>query len=233
MGIRSVGIDHWPRRLLSALLAVFAGCSGKTEPRLAPDEVPTAGEPADYACVIGDCETIGPRAAVLPSPFCPAAEPTAGSSCTRDGQQCSYGDEPSAYCRRSYACVGSVWQVPIVPRTACEAQPDGFCASAPDPGGACMTSAVDYNVPCSYAGGVYCFCLGNPPRRLGIAGVWECYGPPRNGRCPEILPKLGDGCARSGQFCKYGIVQWACFAPYANVYCEQGAWRRAGEACVD
>jgi hypothetical protein len=217
---------------LLALLTVVAGCSGKTEPTLGPGEDPASGESADYACVLGDCETIGRRAADLTSPFCPVAEPTTGSPCTKDGQQCSYGDAPSAYCRRFLECVESVWRVPSVPRTACQAQPDGFCPSAPDPGGACTTNAVDYNVPCSYDSGVYCYCLGNPLRRPGIAGVWECYGPPRNGRCPEVLPNLGDGCARSGQYCKYGIVEWGCFAPYANVYCERGAWRLAGEACL-
>ena len=83
--------------VLPALLGVFAGCSGKTGPTLAPGEFPTSGEPADYACLLDECETIGRRAAILPSPVCPAAEPTAGSSCTRDGQQCSYGDAPSAF----------------------------------------------------------------------------------------------------------------------------------------
>jgi len=119
-----------------------------------------------------------------------------------------------------------------MPPTACEAQPAGFCPSAPDPGGACTTNAVDFNVPCSYAGGAYCYCLGNPVGRPGIAGLWECYGPPRNGRCPEVLPNLGDGCTRSGQYCKYGIVQWGCHVPYASVYCEQGAWTLAGEVCL-
>ena len=175
--------------------------------------------------MLGACEVIGARVAREASPVCPAAKPESGQDCEADGLTCSYGESLMAYCRDYVTCSHRVWSH----RTDCQVQPEGFCPAVPTPGLACVVGKVSAFVPCEYPPSVVCYCLGNP----GARGNWECYGPPRNGACPEVLPNLGDGCARPGQFCNYGVVGQGCSAPYANVSCSDGAWQREGTPCVD
>jgi hypothetical protein len=91
--------------------------------------------------------------------------------------------------------------------------------------------------PCEYADGVGCYCVGNRSAAqggiVGDSGLWKCYGPPKNGACPELLPNLGEGCAVNGQNCVYGQVTQQCFSPYARVVCESGAWQDAGGDCAE
>jgi len=189
------------------------------------------GDPANFACVLGDCKPIGERIPPKPGPRCPVEEPTENSPCDVDATECSYGDSLTAYCRRYLKCSGGVWTVPPNRPTECPQQPAAQCPAKPPADTHCVASNIDGFVPCEYSAGVTCYCLGNPVGVPGSESQWECYGPPRNGACPEALPNLGDGCDTNGQACHYGIVQLGCHAPYADVYCYQGAWEAATPTC--
>lgn len=76
-------------------------------------------------------------------------------------------------------------------------------------------SGIDGVVPCEYAAGVACYCLGNPVGVPASESQWECYGPPRTAIARKPLPNLGDGGEINGQACHYVIVQLGCHAPYA------------------
>jgi hypothetical protein len=113
----------------------------------------------------------------------------------------------------------------------CLTHPSSFCPEAPTHGDSCVQGSVDWHVPCEYSGGVTCYCQGNPPVE-GAGGVWVCFAPPPNSACPEILPNLGDGCSTNGVTCRYGIMEQGCWAPYAQVFCYQGAWEIAPPVCL-
>jgi len=189
------------------------------------------GAPENFACTLGDCQPIGERVAPKPGPRCPVEEPTENSPCDVNATECTYGDSLSAYCRRYLKCSGGVWTAPPNRPTECTRQPAAQCPAKPAAATHCIASDIDGFVPCEYAAGVTCYCLGNPVGVAGSESQWECYGPPRNGACPEALPNLGDGCNINGQACHYGVVELGCHAPYADVYCYQGAWEAATPTC--
>lgn len=192
-----------------------------------------SNDPSNFGCLLDrSCTPSGNRADPLPPPSCPALEPGEDEPCASPGLQCSYGDSVTAYCRRYYTCDQDSWTVPPSRSGTCVTQPSGFCPREPQHGEGCTVGEVDVFVACEYSGGIGCYCLGNPVGRVGAEGSWECYAPPTNPACPESLPNLGDGCAASGQVCHYGIVQQGCYAPYADVYCFQGAWEASSAACT-
>jgi hypothetical protein len=130
-------------------------------------------------------------------------------------------------------CAEQSWRMPANRSASCMSHPDGFCPTSPLHRAECTTGEFDLLfIPCDYPNGVACHCVGNPVRAEGIQGEWECYGPPRNGACPEIMPNIGEGCARIGQFCGYGLVEQGCYASYASVLCDQGAWEEVEAACA-
>lgn len=192
-----------------------------------------ANDPSNFACLLDQrCTPGGERQDPLPPPSCPASEPSEGEPCETGEGECSYGDSVAAYCRSYFACVEGSWQVPSTRRGTCATHPEGFCPARPEHAASCTVGNVDVYVPCEYPNGVSCYCLGNPVGRVGATSTWECYAPPTNPACPELLPNLGDGCAENGQSCHYGIVQQGCFAPYADVYCFQGAWEASFPVCT-
>lgn len=241
--IRRYRIDGlvWVLGLPAFLCVNVQACSGRLEKNPAPSatagaagdsEDTSPNDPANFACVLGDCETIGERVEPMPAPVCPTEEPGEGSACIDDELQCSYGSSSSAYCRRYLVCTGGAWVVPATRVSTCMVQPPEQCPTEPQPGAACVSSEVNGNVSCEYGHGINCYCLGNPVGAPRSKSEWECYGPPRNGACPELLPNIGEGCAINGQACHYGIVQWGCHAPYADVYCYQGAWEVSSAICA-
>lgn len=189
-------------------------------------------EAANFACVVSQCETIGDRVSPGPRPRCPEQEPAEGETCETEALECSYGRTLASYCRRDVKCTDGVWTVPANWVARCQKQPSHHCGSQPQPGGACTTSEVDAFVPCEFSGGIVCYCFGNPVGVSGRPSQWECYGPPRNGACPEALPNIGEGCGNNGQSCHYGVSQQGCHAPYADVYCYQGSWEPGSAVCL-
>ncbi|MFZ5895697.1 MAG: hypothetical protein ACOY0T_31865 [Myxococcota bacterium] len=190
-------------------------------------------DPANFACPLDQvCTANGQRPKAVPKPSCPDSAPAEGSACSAEGLTCSYGDSVTAYCRSYLTCSAGSWKTPDNRKDVCLSQPANFCPAKPSQGAACTVGSVDVFVSCEYSGGVACYCLGNPVGITGAKGAWECYGPPRNSACPELLPNIGDGCSSNGQTCHYGIVQQGCYAPYADVFCYQGAWEAAQSTCT-
>lgn len=222
---------------LAAMLPFFVGaCSdGSGGPEDAGSTSSASGTDADnaanFACRFDDCEAIPERVLAPPRPACPGDEPEEGAACQMGGLSCSYGRSAAAFCRRYYECVGSAWVVPENRQSICENQPADFCPVSPEENAECTVGKIPDFVPCEYPGAIVCYCMGNPRFQVGAPGLWECYGPPQNPACPELLPNIGDGCAKTAQFCSYGIVEQGCYAPYANVYCYQGQWEIAGATC--
>jgi hypothetical protein len=189
-------------------------------------------DPLNNPCEFGDCTVVGSRVAPVPGPVCPRGEPNAGDQCG-DAATCTYGNSVSSHCRREYQCTNDIWVAQESRPFGCASHPESYCSSEPQPGGVCTTDEFErFFIPCEFPGGVRCHCVGNPVTRAGIQGQWECFGPPRNGACPELLPNLGDGCLENGQYCNYGIVEESCYSPYAGVYCSQGVWEKTDEGCA-
>jgi hypothetical protein len=214
----------------AAYCMLALSCSGSGADQTSTLRSTASDNPANHACALKDCDVIGRRAPAELGPVCPASKPEASLPCETNSLECSYGSSLATYCREFFECVGRIW---TVAESSCVSQPEGFCPATPQPGQACTVGRISVFVPCEYPEAVACYCLGNPKGRLGAAGRWECWGPPPNGNCPEVLPNLGDGCSTTGQYCEYGVVGQGCDAPYATVYCRQGAWESAGEVCVD
>lgn len=187
-------------------------------------------DPANRACLGAACKTPVRRVEPMQGPSCPAGSPKAGDACKTDKLECSYGGSVAAFCRSYFECTGGVWAAK--PKATCVEQPASFCPSQPSHGTKCTVGQVDVFVPCEYQGGIGCYCLGNPLGVPGAAGEWECYGPPANAACPEVLPNLGDACKVSGQFCNYGGTEQGCHSPYADVYCYDGAWEASSATCT-
>lgn len=228
---------RWAKVVCSLFVCLIPSCAGDAaSPESGADrDTPRDIEyenPTNHPCTVGDCEPVGPRASPSSPPMCPTQEPEASEPCAAEGLTCTYGSSITAYCRHYYQCTELVWQVPERASSGCLAQPADFCPSEPAPGSDCTVGEVSAFVPCEYPQAIGCYCVGNPFFRPGAPGQWECYGPPRNGACPELLPNLGDGCSTFGQFCRYGIVGQGCDAPYAEVYCYQGAWEAMGTGCA-
>lgn len=219
--------------LLVPVAFVFwlTACSGDAAPDSLSGLRSTSPEnPINRACNFGDCEPVGDRVLSEPPPLCPALEPAAGQPCHSAGLKCSYGEGVVSYCRMFYDCIDGSWQAPQIENSVCVKQPEDYCPPAPEPDSPCAVGAVSSLIPCEYRDDVGCYCESNSQDVQGATGLWRCYGPPRNGACPKRLPNLGDGCATDGQYCSYGYVQQACDAPYADVYCYQGAWEVGGVA---
>jgi hypothetical protein len=237
---------RWPRHAgslvtcgLLLLGTGIAGCSGRSTTNPAPspsgqsgnpdqsDDVPAEG----FACLLDECTPVSSRPKPVGRPACPEGKPDAGADCSNDGLKCSYGESQASYCRDFMVCSAGQWSDTSEPKATCLTQPNEFCPVKPSLGAACTVGATSVYVPCEYEAGVLCYCLGNPVGKPGARGQWDCYGPPSSPRCPEALPNLGDGCAETGITCHYGVKSQGCYAPYADVYCYQGAWEASSPIC--
>lgn len=212
------------------LLPATGGCLGTTDEGEGGYST-SSEDPRNIPCVLGGCAPTPDRLTARPGPACPAEEPVPGSGCNADGMDCTFGNSATAHCRRYYRCETGVWVFPNDRNATCSSQPASQCPRDPSPEGECTAGEVDVFVPCEYSSGIACYCLGNPVGIPGATGEWECYGPPPNPECPEILPNIGEGCARTGQFCRYGVVGLGCRSSYASVYCYRGGWEAAMTTC--
>lgn len=211
-----------------------SGDDGNATPQMADGEAPLTEEalglenPNNHACRLESCKLIGERSAAGPRPTCPTSPPQVGEACENAGLECTYGENPSPFCREYFQCSGGIWST--LAGDSCMER-SSTCPSEPRDGTMCTVGDEWAWVPCEYPDGVMCFCLGNPLGVPGADGEWECFGPPNNGACPTILPNLGEGCAPTGQFCNYGVQELGCNSPYAEVYCYQGEWEKTSSGC--
>jgi hypothetical protein len=209
------------------------GSGGGSEAALGGSAGRLGHDSSSFPCSLDEtCTASGQRPEATPKPSCPESLPPERSACHSEGIACSYGASVTAYCRTYVSCVSDVWTTPDNRKDVCLTQPTGFCPTEPAQGASCTVGDVDVFVPCEYPGGIACYCLGNPVGITGAHGAWECYAPPTSSACPALLPNIGDGCDTNGQSCHYGIVQQGCFAPYADVFCYQGAWEVAQAVCT-
>ncbi len=217
---------------------VLVGCGGSTEQDPAQggasaDASAAGGTDSSLPCV-GPCTDTGVRPTPLPRPVCPSSAPSVGTPCSPPDLACTYGDSPAAQCREYYHCAsadsGSItWQIDasFASGVPCIALSPSACpATPPKAGDACGIEVP--GMPCQYQN-QSCLC---EPGKDESKGIWNCYGPPVDVRCPALLPNLGEGCDTPGVQCDYAID--GCFLPENSVvFCYQGAWEvgAAGFGC--
>jgi hypothetical protein len=197
----------------------------------------SSGGPSEYAageenpdnrfCLLPQCDRNVRRVEPLPAPVCPATEPTQATECAVEGLRCSYGDSLVSHCWRFHTCTNQSWVMQATDPNGCESPPDGYCPESALQGQQCATAPAIARLACRYPGGVQCYC----GERTGGGATWGCYGPPNNPACPEILPNLGEGCGKLGQFCNY-VEAEDCSLVYSGVRCYQGAWEAAEGTCL-
>lgn len=184
--------------------------------------------PASQRC-IGPCQNEGMRPVPSARPKCPEVEPTSGQACADTNLECSYGDNPSAPCRRLYGCqqadAGLTWFLDPARQESypCTSLPDGYCPATP-PAQLSYCTVASYNTPCVY-GTLLCYCDGfDVPVAAGTPAHWGCSGPPADLACPAALPNIGEGCSSQtqGTECDYA---GGCLDPTSgNVFCYNGVW---------
>ena len=144
---------------------------------------------------------------------CPETLPSDGASCSEDGLNCTYGDDPRFQCRDTAICIGSSWTVSPSTDARCAEDPrPPSCPATPPSGGMC--SGPDQ---CVYEDGTSCLCTSCPPGDpvcMGGDPMWHCT-PPQAG-CPARPPNAGTRCGMEGQRCDYTCD--------LNVTCTMGAW---------
>jgi hypothetical protein len=148
---------------------------------------------------------------------CPEDFPEAGTPCPDVAYiNCTYGDEPRAYCKRRAECFGTNWttEVPICdpPATDCPEDP------LSPPAGICDTHPHDCFYPT-----MTCSCH--------FADVddyyWSC-SLVEDG-CPAgMIPNAGTFCSEDLQLCRYsyGCGSW-------SIRCQNGVWQNTGSSAGD
>jgi hypothetical protein len=210
----------------------LCGCGGQSPSGTISDDAGAAATggvgmerpdlPSPDPC-FGPCpDDLSLRPKPLPRPRCPATEPSDESTCSVEGDTCSYGDAHTMNCRRVYDCTNSAWaRSKANSPESCADLPPNYCPLTPKPGALC---SAEVGIPCEYVG-QDCFCVSRFPGPGGM-GNWACGGPPANLACPAALPNIGEGCATRGIHCNYGADD--CMTPsFTAVLCFQGQWVQA------
>ncbi len=177
------------------------------------------------------------RPVPLPRRACPDEEPVEGIACEPRGLVCGYGEGATAECRKYYECQQGTWKIPALVQTRrsnpCAPLPDGACpdVAAPD-GTECQVGEYGRGtVPCQYPG-LTCWCSPRGESFPGSPGTWQCYGPPKDTRCPAVLPNIGEGCSDPGISCNY-VPNSCYFNAYSSVFCFEGQWEPGGSGLPD
>lgn len=237
-----------------ALLLASAGCGGSSPVSTGSDKAQDAGlsggtqsfpegrggngsvgvvAGSSPSPCYGGCSDGASRPSPGPRPQCPPDEPKVGTSCAAGSLACSYGDAPTANCRRHYECSAGTWrETGGVPSTSARpvclapAAQQAFCPKEYPHEKSCTVSAAGSSGATCVYGNLVCFCVSRSGES-GMAGTWRCYGAPQNTNCPGTLPNIGEGCPSNGVQCQYTVE--ACSAhPNSWVYCYSGRWERGG-----
>jgi hypothetical protein len=177
-------------------------------------------------CLLEECpgEVFqGERPEPGPSPVCPADTPTLGDTCELDrGVQCGFGDSVTALCREIFECADNGWVIPKDREaTTCPHHEDNYCPDVPHDGETCTIGSGGAALPCDYPSrNTRCICSVIPGQ---VEGIWGCYGPPQDTRCPAALPNLGQSCAVPSVQCSY-VLDPCSATPYNTVFCFDGIW---------
>jgi hypothetical protein len=186
------------RAVLLMMLSAVA-CGGKVD-----DVIPDAGSDGEVA----------PDATPPPplDPGCPAAQPTDGTACAKEGLECEYGPDPRWTCNWVASCYQGRWSVTTTN--------DAWCPTPSENPAACPGSFTEASqagvcdapgTPCQYAEG-WCSCMffGGPPLPDGGGQdySWQCGFGLATG-CPASRPRLGTSCTAPDLDCEYS----ACDQP--------------------
>ena len=172
----------------------------------------------------GPAVDAGPRADLGVSSACPAVAPNDAMTCTTDGLECEYGNDPRYACRTYASCTAGAWLVTL-PTGGCDPIPPVTCpATRADAAGALCTPVDAY---CSYDG-LNCHCTNctlYPVVRCEGPLAWVCDAPSAVPSCPPARPRLGDSCGlANGTSCEYG-----CEGGQSRE-CRDGSWVSSSSA---
>lgn len=184
-------------------------------------------QPQAAPCVDGCDDDLTQRPTPSERPFCPPTEVMEGAACSDPGRTCAYGDAVSGGCKRTLRCEVGAWRLAYRVGSWCHDEAAACPASQPESGADCIV-VVPEGPSCAYDE-LTCFCVGQGPP--GSRGIWRCYGPPRDTRCPAKLPNVGQGCGAESQGveCWYGPdTLYSCFPDANYVFCRNGEWELAG-----
>ena len=208
------------RPLLALFVALaLAACSSTT----APGDAADASDAASNGDTVGsDGSDVTATDVPVTMTACPPMPPSAGTTCTREGLVCTFGDDPRASCRTRATCTSATWAI-TSPR--CVPLPTD-CPATPSAGAVCGTPD---NV-CAYADGTRCNCafcpLSGPACMPTPPPHYFCVPPPSNAQCPRLMPNLGDACTSNGVQCDYD----GCGSGM-TVECTNNVWVQALTAC--
>lgn len=214
-------------------MGLDAGALSQASDPVPPSNSGPIGEPSETTAKLpvlcGErCEPVEPsdRPKAGPRPVCPDVAPKEGSSCElSEGGTCGYGDDLGVGCRTVFECRSKRWSVPDYLRgVACRRHEEDYCPRNPSNGSACVVGEAGQDVPCSYDGAIDCICGALTGSPAGTRGVWVCYGPPADSRCPARVPNVGEGCDVQALECVY-YVDPCGMTRMLSVFCFQGAWQ--------
>ena len=156
---------------------------------------------------------------------CPGQVPVSMGSCTKEGLNCEYGDDPDPWCHTYAFCQQGKWLVNPVSLDC----PSTFATVCPTSQDAARDVACSQkNSWCSWGPGIECqctdcrpgpiqpYCTGNP--------TWHC--PQNSTDCPIAIPRAGSPCstAAAGSYCEY-----AC--EFGARRCVDGYWTEDVAPC--
>ena len=143
---------------------------------------------------------------------CPVQEPMNGTACTKEGQSCDYGDNPT--CLGNATCTGGKWSVA---KSTCKPQ-DPTCPDTREAAANQVCPTKD--VVCNYAG-LLCDCTNctkYPIVQCAGPLTWHCDAPNTTPGCPAARPNKGQACSSEGLLCDYGCE------PNVSRQCTGGVW---------
>jgi hypothetical protein len=165
---------------------------------------------------------------------CPAAQPTAQTSCAPEGRVCEYGTSPVEECDTLATCTNGAWSImmsnasgkdcPNSKNSICPATEDGITR-----GDTCDQSGAicDYTrgrCDCAQSGsGVVVITLDGGP----LTPTWHCQNPAP--ACPLPRPNLGTACPTDQTSCDYGSCN-EIIGGTAEI-CRDGVWQSENVAC--
>ncbi|HEY1955086.1 MAG TPA: hypothetical protein VGH28_05725 [Polyangiaceae bacterium] len=183
------------KRLAVIVALALAACGGKTD---------------SQSTTQSDAGSDGaPDAFVHPTPSlpCPDAQPQDGASCSHEGVECEYGNDPRYTCNWIATCGQGTWSVTTTNDPWCPTPPTNpaACPATYNQTGQCTDGEV--GVPCQYAEG-WCSCIfvGGPPMPDGGGPdtAWMCFDQSSvTPGCPATRPRLGTSCTQTDLQCNY------------------------------
>ncbi len=173
-----------------------------------------------------------------PGPDCPTTAPDINSTCTKNGIQCEYGNDPRWICNNVAVCSGGHWDYADTGDQNCPTPtPSTNSAACPATFGQGQTSCTATGTVCNYSTSSatqFCVCdyLGGPIQEDGgMTAYWYCGSGEATG-CPASRPHIGAACSQPHLDCNYDV----CGSPMGlSFQCssQTGTWVEGiGDVCA-